>query len=136
MGYPKPENKTAEKSRKPSNGVKIPTDLIILAVRKARGNISRAADKIGICRQTLHSRIKAEPCIKAVVDEYRERFLDDLEDVFQNKALSGDTISGMFLLKTLGKKRGYDQDRDVIVEGAARAAIDFVMNKTKNPAES
>lgn len=136
MAYPKGDARTGEKSKRPSNGVKIPSELIIEALRKSRGNISRAADKIGICRSTLHLRIKEEPEIKQVVDEYRERFLDDLEDVFQNKALSGDTVSGLFLLKTIGKKRGYDQDRDVMVEGAARAAIDFVMNKSKNPAET
>jgi len=134
MGYSK--NPIGNKSRKPSNGVKMDAKLIIEAIRKCRGNISRAADKIGICRQTLHTRINQESEIKAVVDECRERFLDDLEDVFQNKALSGDTVSGLFLLKTIGKKRGYDQDRDVIVESATRGVLDFIVNRSKNPAES
>ena len=136
MAFPKGDKQLANRSRKPSNGVKIDTDLIIEAIRKCRGNISRAADKIGICRQTLHSRINQEVEIKAVVDECRERFLDNLEDVFQNKALSGDTVSGLFLLKTIGKKRGYDQDRDVIVESATRGVLDFIVNRSKNPAES
>mgnify|MGYP001604277843 FL=1 len=136
MAFPKGDKQLANRSRKPSNGVKIDTDLIIEAIRKCRGNISRAADKIGICIQTLHSRINQEVEIKAVVDECRERFLDNLEDVFQNKALSGDTVSGLFLLKTIGKKRGYDQDRDVIVESATRGVLDFIVNRSKNPAES
>lgn len=118
------------------SGVKISTDMIIEALKKTRGNISRAADKVGCCRHTLHLRINAEPAIKQVLDSCRERFLDDLEDVFQNKALSGDTVSGLFLLKTIGKKRGYDQDRDVIVESATRGVLDFIVNRSKNPAES
>lgn len=136
MGYPKGDKQTGTKAKKPLNGVKISTDMIIEALIKSRGNISRAADKIGCCRHTLHSRINAEPAIKQVLDNCRERFLDDLEDVAQNKALSGDSVMTLFLLKTIGKKRGYDQDRDVIVEGATRGILDFIVNKSKNPAES
>lgn len=136
MSFPKNEQRTADKARKPSNGVKIETQMIIDALRKTRGNIARAADKIGVSRSCLHLRINKEKEIKNVVDECRERFLDDLEDVFQNKALSGDTVSGLFLLKTIGKKRGYDQDRDVITESVTRGALDFVLNRSKNPAES
>lgn len=137
MGYPKGEQRyKLDHARKPQGGVKIESSLINEAIIKCRGNISRAADKIGMSRQHLHSRINAEPDLKATVDQCRERFLDDLEDVFQNKALSGDTVSGLFLLKTIGRKRGYDQDRDVAVESATRGALEFIFNKSKNPAES
>lgn len=137
MGFPKGEQRyKLDHARKPHGGVKIDSNLIIEAIRKCRGNISRAADKIGMCRQHLHSRINAESEIKAVVDECRERFLDDTEDVFQNKVLSGDTVSMLFALKTLGRKRGYDLERDVIAESATRGALEFIFNKTKNPAES
>lgn len=135
-GFPKGDKRIGDKSRKPSNGVKIHTDLIMQALKKTRGNIARAADIIGICRSTLHLRINAEPELKAFIEQSRERFLDDAEDVLQNKALSGDTVSLLFALKTIGKKRGYDQDRDVMVEGAVRGVLDFITNKSKNPAES
>lgn len=131
MPFPK-----AKPARKPQSGVKTDSEMIKQAIVKARGNLSRAADKLGVCRQTLYLRVNKEPEIKAVLDSCRERFLDDLEDVFQNKALSGDTVSGLFLLKTIGKKRGYDQDRDVIAESAVRGALDFITNRSKNPAES
>ena len=131
MPYPKPKP-----AKQPQSGIKISSDMIIEAIKKTRGNISRAADKIGCCRHTLHTRINAEPAIKQVLDSCRERFLDDLEDVFQNKALDGDTTSGLFLLKTIGKKRGYDQDRDIIVESATRGVLDFIVNRSKNHAES
>jgi hypothetical protein len=133
MGYPKYADKTAEVAKKPQSGVKIPSELIIEAITKARGNISRAADSLKCNRHTIHLRVNAEPEIKQALDTCRERFLDSLEDVFQNKALSGDTTAGLFLLKTIGKKRGYDQDRDIMVEGATRAALDFVMNRSKSP---
>lgn len=136
MGFPKGDKRIGEKARLPSNGVKISSQLIIEALTKTRGNIARAADKIGITRSTLHSRINREPELKEHVDSFRERFLDDTEDVFQNKVLSGDTVSMLFALKTLGRKRGYDQDRDVMVESATRGALDFIFNRSKNPAES
>lgn len=121
------------KARRPSNGVKISTDLIIEALRKTRGNISRAADKIGVTRNCLHLRINKEPEIKAVVDEFRERFLDDLEDVFQNKALQGDTTAGLFLLKQLGKSRGYSFEDNSVTQNITKGILDFVVNRSKNP---
>jgi len=136
MGFPKGDKRTGDKARRPSNGVKIDSKLIAEALVKTRGNIARAADKIGVSRSCLHSRINQETELKQIVDDNRERFLDDLEDVAQNKALSGDSVMTLFLLKTIGKKRGYDQDRDVIVEGATRGILDFIVNKSKNPAES
>ena len=136
MTFKKASIAPAEFARHPQVGVKVPSIDIKQAIIKARGNISRAADKIGCCRNTLHRRINEEPALKEALDSCRERFLDDLEDVFQNKALSGDTVSGLFLLKTIGRKRGYDQDRDVIVESATRGVLDFIVNRSKNPAES
>lgn len=135
MGFPKGDKRKGDKARQPSNGIKISSELIVESLRKSRGNIARAADRIGVSRTTLHSRISREPELKRVVDEYRERFLDETEDVFQNKVLSGDTVSMLFALKTLGRKRGYDQDRDVIAESATRGALEFIFNKSKNPAE-
>jgi len=137
MGFPKGEQRhKLDHARKPQGGVKIDSNLIAEAIRKAHGNISRAADKIGMSRQHLHSRINQEPELKGIVEECRERFLDETEDVFQSKVLSGDTVSLLFALKTLGRKRGYDQDRDVMVESATRGALDFIFNRSKNPAES
>jgi hypothetical protein len=136
MGFPKGNNRTGITAKKPQSGVKLSSELIKEAITKARGNLSRAADKLGVCRQTLYLRVNAEPEIKQVVDNCRERFLDETEDVFQNKVLSGDTVSLLFALKTLGRKRGYDQDRDVMVESATRGALEFIFNRSKNPAES
>lgn len=133
---PYPKNPIGTKARLPQNGIKIPDDTIIEALRKTRGNVGRAADKIGVARSTLHTRINQNPELKAHLDTFRERMLDDLEDVFQNKALDGDTTNGMFILKTIGKKRGYDMHADVIVESATRAALDFVFNKSKSPVQS
>lgn len=136
MGFPKGDKRIGIKARKPMSGVKVSSELIIEAIKKTRGNLSRAADKLGMCRQSLYSRVNAEPEIKQVVDSCRERFLDDTEDVFQAKVLSGDTVSMLFALKTLGRKRGYDLvERDVIAESATRGALEFIFNRSKSPVE-
>ena len=138
MAFPKGKQRyDLDHAKKPMSGIKIPKELIEEALTKSRGNISRAADKIGCHRHTLHSRIMADTDLKVHLESFRERFLDDTEDVFQNKVLSGDTTSMLFALKTLGRKRGYDIiERDVVAEGATRGVLDFIFNKSKNPAES
>ncbi len=124
------------KARKPLPGVKISTADIISAIQKCRGNVSRAADMIGCCRETIERRKSIEPEIQQALQSCRERFLDNLEDVAQNKALSGDSNMTVFLLKQLARKRGYDHDRDVIVESTTRGVLEFIQNRSKNPAES
>jgi hypothetical protein len=135
-GFPKGDKRIGDKARLPHKGVKIDSELIKQALIKTRGNIARAADKIGCDRHVIHTRVNKEPDLKVVLDSCRERFLDDLEIVAQEKALSGDSVMTLFLLKTIGKKRGYDQDRDVITESTVRGALDFIANRSKNPAES
>ncbi len=135
MAFPQGPNRPGITAKQPSNGIKIPTEMIVEAIRKARGNLSRAADRLKVCRQTLYTRSLKEPEIKSVIEECRERILDDIENVAHEKALEGDTTMNIFMLKTIGKKRGYDMHADVIVESATRAALDFVFNKSKSPVQ-
>lgn len=134
-GFPK-INRTGEKARNPSNGIKIDKDLVIAALYKFRGNISRAADSIGMSRYSLHAKINADKDIKQASEDSRERFLDESEDVLRNKTLDGDTTCLLFTLKTIGRKRGYELDRDPVIEATTRNVLDFMLNQSKNPAES
>jgi hypothetical protein len=136
MVFPKGKDKLGEIAKRPMCGVKIPTEKIIEALTKSHGNISRAADSLKCARQTIHSRIDNEIEIKEVYEHLRERFIDVTEDVLRDKVLSGDTACVLFALKTRGRKRGYDSERDVIVESATRGVLDFIVNRSKNPAES
>lgn len=130
------DNTSGIKAKHPSNGVKIDTQLILDAIRKHRGNISRAADMLGVTRGCLQLRSEKEDVIKQTIAECRERFIDETENVLQNKVLDGDTTSVLFTLKTIGRKRGYECDRDIVVESATRGVLDFMLNQSKNPAES
>jgi hypothetical protein len=134
-GFPKGLDRVGIKAKQAGNGTKIDSELIRKALAKHRGNLSRAADSIGCCRQTLYSRCKDDPELQAFLTSFRERFLDESEDVLQEKVLSGDTTSLLFTLKTIGRKRGYDMDNNQVVESVTRGALDWIMNKSKNPAE-
>jgi hypothetical protein len=136
MPFPKGTERTAHRSRQPSNGIKIDPELIVKAIQKTRGNLARAADSIGISRTSLQAIIKKSEDLQIVLSDCRERFLDEGIDVMQNKALSGDSTLLMFALKNLGRHRGFDMERDVVVESATRGVLEFIQNQSKNPAES
>ena len=136
MAYPKRENIPGIIAKKPMPGVQIDSELIIRALEKHHGNISRAADSIKCNRATIQRRVHDDPKVKEVYESLRERDIDITEDVFRDKILSGDTACVLFALKTRGRKRGYDCERDVIVESATRGVLDFISNRSKNPAES
>lgn len=131
-------NKLGEVAKQPRPGIpltaSVPDDEIARLLRHYHGNISRVADKLGTTRNTLRRRIDNNPELRAIKEETRERLIDDLEECSWHKALQGDTIMQLFLLKTIGKSRGYDQnDNSHAAQDVARAAFDFVLNRSKNP---
>lgn len=137
MAFPsvKRGNKVGEVAKKPMPGVPLNEDDIERLLRYYHGNISRVADKLGTCRGTVRRRIDNSPHLSAVKTECRERFIDDLEECSWHKALNGDTIMQLFLLKTIGKARGYDQDNNQNAsQDLVKAAFEFVINRTQNPA--
>jgi hypothetical protein len=80
--------------------------------------------------------VRVNPEVKEVLDEARERVIDDVEDAFTKKAINGDTTASIFFLKTRARERGYDQDFRADMESVTRAALDFALNKSRNPAEA
>ena len=139
MGYPtvKKGNKVGEIAKRPHPGVPLKTDVIIDLVKKFRGNLSRVADSIGCARSTIQDKMNREPELKKAVQDARERWIDDLEDNVWDRAVeSNDTCLQLFLLKTQGKHRGYEQsEAQNTAKDIATAAFDFIINKSKNPAE-
>lgn len=99
------------------------------------GNLARVADRMGTCRGVIHRFIQKDEELKERLAQCRERLLDHLEETAHDKAIGGDSTLLMFLLKTQGRKRGYEQDSDKHIQNVTQAAFEFVLNKTKNPAE-
>ena len=126
-----------DKASRPKPGIPILKEDIATLVIEEHGNLSRVADRLGSTRTCVRNRINADPELKEILDEARERKLDRLEDsVWRRAEDSNDTGLQCFILKTQGRHRGYDQDdtRNAARE-IATAAFDFIVNKSKNPAE-
>lgn len=133
-GFPKPENKLGQKARKPHPGIALDKDMVAHLIVKLTGNVSAIADAMGSCRGSVSTFINRHPDLVDMLKQSRERQLDQLEKTVFDRAIeSQDTTLQLFLLKTQGKSRGYDQDeakhaaRDV-----ANAAFEFIISKSKS----
>ncbi len=136
-GFPKPNQKLGEKAKRPKPGIPLKKEDIKELIIKSHGNLSRVADVMGTTRTGIRNRINSDPELKDLLAEARERIIDTLEDSVWDRAIeTKDTTLQIFLLKTQARHRGYDQDD---MKNAARdiatAAFDFIVNKSKNPAE-
>ncbi len=138
-GFPsvKKGNALGEKAKRPMPGIPLDKNLLLELIPKYKGNLSRIADAIGTTRGTIRRRCQNDTELGDALEDARERMLDNLEDCVWNRAEeSKDTALQLFLLKTQGRKRGYDQDEmKNAAKDIATAAFDFIVNKSKNPAE-
>ncbi len=130
-------NRIGEKAKQPRPGVPLDKNAILELIKKTHGNLSRVADALGSTRTSLRRRIDADPELKDALEEARERIIDELEESVWDRAQnSNDTTLQLFLLKTQAKHRGYEQDEAKnTAKDIATAAFDFIVNKSKNPAE-
>ncbi len=138
-GFPstKKGNKIGEKAKQPHPGVALNKNTILELIKKTNGNLSRVADAMGSNRHTVRRRCDADPELLEALESSRERRIDLLEESCWEDAInSRDTAMRCFLLKTQAKHRGYEQDESKnAAKDIATAAFDFIVNKSKNPAE-
>lgn len=80
----------------------------IEAVLRAKaGNMSQAARALGVTRQAIQARVRKSEYLRSVVEAEREGLVDLAESVIRRNIERGDVASTIFVLKTLGKNRGY-----------------------------
>lgn len=82
-------------------------EIICEALEKSCGIVSDAAKMLGCNRSTLHKWIKHDDELKAAQDDSRDSIVDIAESELIKKAKAGDITANIFILKTLGKSRGY-----------------------------
>lgn len=132
-GYPEP---LADKAKNPLPGISIDREKLKKEIIKQNGNLTRVALAFGCARNSIKRIVNTDPTVKEVLEESRERTVDAVEDAFTKRAIAGDTTASIFFLKTRGRERGYDQDFRADLEAVTRAAMNFALNKSRNPAES
>ncbi len=143
-GYPsvKKGNKIGQIAKNPIPGIalekQIPIEKIEELIIKHKGNLSRVAEAVGSTRHCLRNVCDRNPSLKQALDDARERWIDNIEESVLSRAEdSNDTALQCFVLKTQAKHRGWEQDDNKnVARDLASEAFAFVLNKSKNPAET
>jgi hypothetical protein len=102
-------------------------DEVIRALRKYKGAVYLAAEKLGISRWTMRRYLKRWKEARTVLREERGKFLDQAEGKLRAAVNKGNLGAIMFTLKTLGKRRGYVERTEV--SGPAGAAVKVYVAK-------
>ncbi len=90
-----------------------------------RGNISATVRAVGRSRRAIYHRIEKSPFLKATVEEARETILNEAESVLFEAVKRGEGWAVCFLLKTIGKNRGYSERTHLDVSGKVLTVADL-----------
>lgn len=80
---------------------------VIDAIRNNNGLLAAAAQDLGVTRTTVYRYVNNYPTIKKALDEARDTVIDEAEGQLYKAVRRGNITAIMFLLKTVGKARGY-----------------------------
>lgn len=124
-------NRKGDKAKQPRPGIALDKNTMLELIAKEHGNLARVADIMGTTRGCIRRRCDADKDLQEALKDARERQLDQLEQSCFDRAMeSNDTTLQLFLLKTQGKSRGYDQDEAKnAAKDIATAAFDFIISK-------
>lgn len=89
----------------------ITDEVIAEAIRKNKGIMLYASYDLGQSRSLVSGRVQQSPYLQAVVAECVEARLDNAEKSLMSLIEEKDLGSVCFLLKTIGKKRGYSEQK-------------------------
>lgn len=86
-------------------------------------NVTEICEHIGISRQCYYKWLNENETFKTFMDDYRQYLQDKSEEVLLQALEGGDVKVAMFVLKTLGKKRGYGDSVDITSNGNTLGTI-------------
>lgn len=87
--------------------------ILIQAIRDASGNIAGVARRMGCTRKTIYNWIERDKDVAEELHEVRENLLDECEKTLFDIAKQGNLGAIMFILRTIGKDRGYVERSEV-----------------------
>ena len=88
-------------------------DEMIGAIQKARGLLSVTANRLGCTRQKVENYVNRYPTVARAVVEEREKLIDVAEAKLFEQIQEGEQWAVQFVLKTLGKRRGYVERQEI-----------------------
>lgn len=83
------------------------------ALRKSHGLVTPAAESLGISVQTIYTRLKKSKSVAKAMEQARNATLDRAESKLFDAVEAGDQWAIQFVLKTLGKSRGYTERTEI-----------------------
>lgn len=89
---------------------------VLAVIRLTQGNISLAAKNLDTSRSTLYNYLTRYPELKQALTDARESMIDHAESALRNAAIRGEAWAVCFMLKTIGRSRGYIEKHDLNVE--------------------
>ena len=84
-----------------------PTWKIIAALKATAGRVYLAADRLGCDPDTIYERAKKEPVIDLAMRVARGKIVDKAEVVIESALSKGNVEAAKFVLRTMGKDRGW-----------------------------
>lgn len=89
--------------------------VIIEQIRAASGIVKLAAQRMNVSRRTLQGWIRDDPELQEVLQDCRDEILDVAEGQLVAAVQSGSEKSVHFMLRTIGRSRGYGDRVDTTV---------------------
>lgn len=96
---------------------------MIAALEQSLGIVSKAAIEAGIPRQTHYYWMDNDPNYRSICNELKNVLIDFGEDALLQHIKDGSVPATIFLLKCLGKDRGYVERSELAVEGSVESKI-------------
>lgn len=91
----------------------IDQEKLMALVDKSAGLLKPIAQYLGVSRETIYNWTKAHPEFKKAIDDARENTLDIIEGKMFKNAIDGNERAQEFLLRTIGKHRGYSEKTEI-----------------------
>jgi hypothetical protein len=110
----------------------VPDEKIAEALRLCNGRQMHAADLVKLDGGTVCARIQKSPYLQQVVRECRVRFCDDAEAVLARLHKVDNFQSAAFVLRNLGKDRGYDESSQIVVPADLMSGLDSIKAEIKS----
>jgi len=108
----KRENATIKKAE-PAPSTLVRKKLMLEALKKHAGIVSRAAASIELDHSTHYRWLKEDEDYSQQVADLENMVIDLAETALLSKIKEGDTTAIIFFLKTKGRKRGYIETKTI-----------------------
>lgn len=99
------------------------------ALRKWSGNMAAVGRQCGVTRQGVWDFVQKHDKLKEVQTELRETFVDNIESGLYSEAIKGNVTAQIFILKTLGRNRGYVERQELA--GAEGKPLEVIVKHVK-----